>query len=458
MARKTKKQMRKTPRVTPFQEGFQQGYDQGVAHGLNSYGKWMEGPSIVIPTYNQIDMLKGCIASIQAYTSQPYEIVVVDNASTDGTAEYLRSLDLNVRYTVLDSNLGFAGGVNHGLMMARGQYIVVLNNDVVVTPGWLTNMMSCLDSDAGIAAVGPVTNYIGGEQQIEVPYTEVRDMLPFAERFNKPDPGKWKYTDRLVGFCLLFRRELLYDIGYLDEGYRIGNYEDDDWMIRIRLSGRKLCIAGDSFIHHFGSVSMKSIGNSQFEETNHRNAKFYEAKWGNPHQLIQETLHTNGAAYDLFGVRGIPSYQFYPDGRLIKTSGNKLYWLNQGHKHPLELQDSHQTAVFDEAVRLSRYELQSIPTGDIIQLRLTEELQLQQAEKMTIGIPDGSIMTVSSAEAAQPLFQLKDGKRRQFITPHAAECWGIDRKDIYELTTEQLQSIPLGLPIIAPPILLSPLL
>lgn len=458
MNRKTKKQMRKTPRVTSFQEGFQQGYDQGMTHGIHSYGKWMAGTSIVIPTYNQMDLLKGCIASIQAHTAHPYEIVVVDNASTDGTADYLRSLDLNVRYTVLERNLGFAGGANHGLMMARGQYIVILNNDVVVTPGWITNMLSCLDSDAGIAAVGPVTNYIGGEQQIEVPYSDVKDMLPFAERFNKPDPGKWKYTDRLVGFCLLFRRELLYDIGYLDEGYRIGNYEDDDWMIRIRLSGRKLCIAGDSFIHHFGSVSMKSIENSQFEETNHRNAKFYEAKWGNPHLLIQETRHTNGAAYEQFGVRGIPSYQFYPDRRLVKTSGSKLYWLQDGHKHPLELQDAHQAAVFNPAVRLSHYELQSIPTGDIIQLHTPEELQQQQAGKMTIGIPDGSIVTDSSPEAAQHLFQLKDGKRRLFITPHAAECWGIYQQDIYELTTEQLQSIPQGLPIIAPPMLINPIL
>ncbi|MCM3129857.1 MULTISPECIES: glycosyltransferase family 2 protein [unclassified Paenibacillus] len=458
MARKTMKQMQKTPRVTPFQAGFQQGYDQGVPHGIHSYGKWIDGPSIVIPTYNQIDMLKGCIASIQAHTSQPYEIVVVDNASTDGTADYLRSLGLDVRYTVLESNLGFAGGVNHGLMMARGQYIVVLNNDVVVTPGWLTNMMSCLNSDAGIAVVGPVTNYIGGEQQIEVPYTDVKDMLPFAEGYNKPDPGKWKYTDRLVGFCLLFRRELLNEIGYLDEGYHIGNYEDDDWMIRIRLSGRKLCIAGDSFIHHFGSVSMKSMGNSKFQETNDQNAKYYEGKWGNPHLLIQETLHTNGAEYEQVGMRGIQSYHFYPDRRLVKTSGGKLYWLNNGHKHPLELQDSHRTQIFDKAVRLSRYELQSIPMGDILQLHTLEELQLRQAEKMTIGIPDGSIVTASRPEVTQLVYQLKDGKRRLFITAHAVQSWGIDPQDIYEVTTEQLQSIPQGLPIIAPPILLSPVL
>ena len=220
-----------------------------------------EGVSIIIPTYNQREYALKCVSSIEKHTPAPYEIIVVDNGSKDGTAEAMLRKGGMVRVAALEVNRGFAGGVNQGLMMARGRHIVVLNNDTLVTPGWLDNMMACLDSDPEIGLVGPVTNYIGGDQQIDVPYSEVQDMWSFAARHNRPDPGKHRVTERLVGFCWLFSRDLLERVGYLDEGYAVGNFEDDDWMIRVKLAGYKLAVAGDAFIHHFGSVSMKALGN-----------------------------------------------------------------------------------------------------------------------------------------------------------------------------------------------------
>lgn len=458
MAKPGRKRRKDPVPPSQYQEGFQAGYDKGMSHGVHSYGKWLDGPTIVIPTYNQLHMLKQCIASIHAHTPLPYEIVIVDNASTDGTADYLRSQSLDLRYTLMDENLGFAGGVNHGLMMARGNYIVVLNNDVLVTPGWLDNMMRCLHSDERIAAVGPVTNYIGGDQQIEVPYTQVKDMINFAQEHNKPDPAKWHNTDRLVGFCLLFRRELLNEIGYLDEGYQVGNYEDDDWMIRIRLLGRKLCIAGDSFVHHFGSVSMKGLGSSLFQEVNDRNARFYELKWSNPHLLIQETLHRNAAEYEQMRLS---SYRFYPDGRLITTNGGKLFVLRNGHKHPIVINKSLGLTIselVDQAVRLSRPELAAVPSGTELHISSLEELRQSYQEMETLGVPDGSIVTADLTDENQALFQLKDGHLRRFITAHAVQCWKINPSEIHVVSKERLYALPQGLPIVAPPMMRSHIL
>ncbi|GAF08677.1 glycosyltransferase family 2 protein [Paenibacillus pini] len=263
-----------------FQHGYERGYTSGVNQGVESFAEPFHGTSIIIPTYNQADYLIQCITSIEAHTTDPYEIIVVDNGSSDHTGQYLQQRVGQIRFKQLETNRGFAGGVNQGLMMAKGDSIVILNNDTLVTPRWLSNMLRCLYSDSTIGVVGPVTNYISGEQQIQVPYDAVPQMWAFAEQHNVPDESRWSKADRLVGYCLLFRRELLKSTGYFDEGFEIGNYEDEDWMIRVRLSGRELVIAGDTFIHHYGSVSMKNLGQQKFEVVHEQNGTFYEQKWG----------------------------------------------------------------------------------------------------------------------------------------------------------------------------------
>src|SRR5690606_4927691 len=98
------------------------------------------------------------------------EIIVVDDGSVDGTREALQKRRGLIRVGVHSENLGFASAVNTGLMMAKGNMIVLLNNDVLVTERWLSQLLTALNSNKGVAAVGPVTNYIGGEQQINTTY------------------------------------------------------------------------------------------------------------------------------------------------------------------------------------------------------------------------------------------------------------------------------------------------
>lgn len=443
--------------IPAYQNGYRLGYEEGFKLGTESYGNFIDGTSIIIPTFNQALYLKECINSIKANTDVPYEIVVVDNASSDGTAAYLRGQKMGIRYTILEENRGFAGGINHGLMMARGKYIVMLNNDTVVTKGWLTHMLCCLQSDEQIAAVGPVTNYIGGDQQIDVSYTRIQEMWTFAKRYSKPDPSQWRITDRLVGFCLLFRRELISEVGYLDEGYRIGNYEDEDWNIRIRLLNRKLAVAGDSFIHHYGSVSMKKLGD-QFEQTNDHNAKFYAAKWGNPQELVHRTKEMLRTEND--PALNIYAYHLYPNYRWIQSAAGTLYWLADGQKHRVSY--SREEAGYHQlrkiAVTLSRPELRQIPTGvDITASSEQEIAEMMRVRSYTLGLPEGSIITENYLHEHSVLYQLHQGKRRPFVTRYAAKCWFVDTEVIHILSSKVMHTLPQGLPLIAPPVMQYPL-
>ena len=126
--------------------------------------------SIVIVTYNSAADIRGCIESIVTHTTTPSEIIIIDNCSKDGTRDYLRSLE-NATIILNSDNLGFSAGCNQGIQKAKGEYIVLLNPDTLVTAGWDAKLMSHFKD--GVAAVGPVSNYVAGLQKYEI-YTNQR--------------------------------------------------------------------------------------------------------------------------------------------------------------------------------------------------------------------------------------------------------------------------------------------
>lgn len=215
--------------------------------------------SIIILSYNTRDMLEFCLNSIRLYTELgTYEIIVVDNASTDGSAEYLRQQD-DVRTIFNTENMGFPKGCNQGLEIARGDDLLLLNSDTIVTPRWLEQLKNCLYASEKHGAVSCVTNSCSNHQNIAVTYTwpDVDALFDFGDRFNHPNPDIWQRRLKLVGFCFLFKREIYEKIGGLDERFSPGNYEDDDYSLRIWQAGYECILARDTFIHHFGSASFK---------------------------------------------------------------------------------------------------------------------------------------------------------------------------------------------------------
>ncbi|CAH0118461.1 glycosyltransferase family 2 protein [Paenibacillus sp. CECT 9249] len=436
--------IRKRTRERSYEEGYERGYNEGVQLGRLGYGTKFHGTSIIIPTYNQLEYLKACIDSIRIHTPTPYEIIVVDNASTDGTEQYLQRLGGEVRYRVHDRNLGFAGAINTGLMMAKGTTIALLNNDVIATRNWLANMLSCLHSDPGIGMVGPVTNYIGGDQQIEVPYRNLEEMHAFAEGHNRPDRTKWQRTDRLVGFCLLFRRELFEQAGYLDEGYEMGNFEDDDYVIRVRLLGYSLMTARDTFVHHFGSVSMKALGDG-LQTVNDRNSAFFSQKWANPYALVDEVKQIVAAmTVPLPPAR--TSVHFYPSHVLVKGSGETIYWIEDGMRHPVE---GH---IPLPVTRVSQIELRGWELGDAIGGEAVMR-RYRGGERGHAAVAEAPVNGQLLAGSDGTLYQYIGQQKRKIVSEHAAAVWNLHLKNRMPLSEERLREMPEGLPIVSAPLI-----
>jgi GT2 family glycosyltransferase/tetratricopeptide (TPR) repeat protein len=213
----------------------------------------------VIVTCNAISYTKQCFQSLQKCTSSSHEIIVIDNGSTDGTIEYLRSLP-SVQLIENSKNLGFPAAVNQGMRTSRGDAILLLNNDVIVTPKWLDRLTRAIQNSTNIGLVGPCSNSVSGPQQVPVEYSDLEDLNLFAEKWAKEKEGQLVDVGRLVGFCLMIKRGLFEQIGFLDERFGIGNFEDDDYCLRARQAGFRAVIARDCFVHHFGSATFKSIG------------------------------------------------------------------------------------------------------------------------------------------------------------------------------------------------------
>ena len=247
--------------------------------------------SIIVVTYNNLDYTKLCLESIIKNTGYPnYEIIVVDNASKKDTVEYIKafgSKHQNVKLKLNDENLGFARANNRGFRESRGEYIVFLNNDTIVTPGWLHRLLQYLHQNPSTGMVGPVTNSIGNEAKIDVSYNNLADINTYAAYRAKDYSGRAFKIEVLALYCCMISRELFESVGCLDERYRIGMFEDDDLAMKIKQKGLNLICAEDVFIYHFHGASLRKLSAEKYERIFTENKRRYEDKWGikwNPHQ------------------------------------------------------------------------------------------------------------------------------------------------------------------------------
>jgi len=240
--------------------------------------------SIVLVTYNNLSLTRLCLESIYKHTNElPFELIIVDNKSQDGTCGYLKGLqDIlpNLRVILNPCNEGFARANNRGLMEACGDYIVLLNNDTIVGWTWLSRLLSYLRQDPTIGLVGPVTNSAGNEQMIPARYSSIEELERFAEQRLKDFEGRYFEIDSLAMFCVVFRRRLIDEIGLLDERFGLGTFEDDDFCHRAKLRGYKLICAEDVFVHHFGRGTTRSWGDREYLKLFEHNRRLFERKWG----------------------------------------------------------------------------------------------------------------------------------------------------------------------------------
>jgi GT2 family glycosyltransferase len=250
--------------------------------------RWPGTPaaSIVVVTYDNLAFTRMCLESVLANTEHPaFELIVVDNASTDGTRDYLASLaerNPHVRLVLNRSNVGFAAACNQGLALAHNELLVLLNNDAVVPPGWLARLALVL-AEAAVGLAGPVTNRIGNEAEVETGYTTWGEFLAEAQARAVERQGEVFDIPTLTMFCLALRRDALERIGMLDTRFAVGMLEDDDYSLRAHEAGYRVVCCEDTLVHHFGESSFgKLVASGDYNRLLDENKARYEEKWGRP--------------------------------------------------------------------------------------------------------------------------------------------------------------------------------
>lgn len=249
--------------------------------------------SIIVLTYNNWEFTEECLDSLELNTNYPnWELIVVDNASADGTPEFLREYAASREHVSLilnDENLGFAAGNNVGLKLAKGEYQILLNNDTYVTPGWLNDLIRHFDDDE-IGLVGPVTNNIGNEAKLDLHYANMSEMVMVSRAYTRKHSREHIFVDTAAFFCVAIRKEVIEKVGLLDEAFGRGFFEDDDYCIRARKAGYKVAIADDVFVHHHLSASFNKLKDDEKQGLFEKNKAIYESKWGEwkPHAYRPE--------------------------------------------------------------------------------------------------------------------------------------------------------------------------
>jgi GT2 family glycosyltransferase/glycosyltransferase involved in cell wall biosynthesis len=216
--------------------------------------------SIIIPVYNALALTKQCVKSIFEHGSAlSIEIIVVDNGSAPDVEEWgnqQQKEHANLRYMRYPEPLGFAKSVNTGCAAATGDVLIVLNSDTLVTPLWMDELYSALMDDPSLGALTPSTNHAGEPAQMDYGTIDLSAAKALALIAKRPKTPNILYLpQRLTFFCVAVRRDVWLKFDGLDEAYKVGNFEDDDLCLRLRVAGYRLGVAQHVFVYHHNNAT-----------------------------------------------------------------------------------------------------------------------------------------------------------------------------------------------------------
>lgn len=231
---------------------------------------------IVLLSYESPELLKRCVVSVLEHTRVPSRLIVVDNASKDPkVAEYLNALHGNGTVTVekvfSGENEGFAAGTNKGLKLVDAPFVCLLNNDCVVTEGWIEELIAIAGSDSSIGLVNPQSNTFGSRPDAGATIADHAELISHRK-------GQFVELGSAIGFACLIKTEVLEKVGFLDESYRGVCYEDTDFAARARKAGFISVMAEGAYVFHEEQASRKYLEGK--EEIYRKNKEIFEGRWG----------------------------------------------------------------------------------------------------------------------------------------------------------------------------------
>ena len=239
--------------------------------------------SIIVPVYNQIRYTLACVHSILLHTDRvDYEIIVADDCSGDQTPSVFEQSINRVRYLRNQTNLGFLSNCNNAASAARGRVVVFLNNDVVVLPGWLDELVRTLDENPAIGLVGSKLIYPEGRLQ-EAGGIVFQDGSGWNYgRFENADAPEYNYmrdVDYCSGASLALSRSLWEQVGGFDASFSPAYYEDTDLAFKVRAAGRRVVYQPRSQLIHFEGVSHGTSTDRGIKKHQAENRAVFQAKW-----------------------------------------------------------------------------------------------------------------------------------------------------------------------------------
>ena len=248
---------------------------------------------VLIPVFNNLEYTKKAVASLLHTTNLSlFECLIIDNGSTDDTPKYLAELVAarpeNFRVIRSEKNLGFGGGLNLGLDLIgsfKWDYAVIANNDLVFTPNWLENLLSMMNSvpyAEKIGIIGPMSNFAGGSQGVDATdkYASAEELDRYATDFHLARAGRWREVGVVVGLLMVMRRKFFDEVGKFDERFFPGTWEENDLELRGALKGWKYAVDESTFIHHYGSKTLRTTEESKDERKNFiTNRDRFRKKW-----------------------------------------------------------------------------------------------------------------------------------------------------------------------------------
>lgn len=238
---------------------------------------------IVIATWNAQKMTHTALESLHRTAGFPYRLIIVDNSDESSAREYFRKISASGEFgeTLLiqnECNLGWLRATNIGLQHATADYICLLNNDVICGSDWLRQCIEVMETHPDVGLVNPR----GNERSENV---RIKDIDDYARKLATDNRGLITELDHCSGFCMVIRRTLLERIGFLDEVFDGGHYEDDDLSRRAQQAGFRCVQCDTALVFHLGSQSFNKIP----EERNRlirRNRDICRKRWGTVRRLL----------------------------------------------------------------------------------------------------------------------------------------------------------------------------
>jgi len=237
---------------------------------------------IVIISWNKLQLLNDCVASILKHTQLPVNLYIIDNASTRDVREYCRNLkgteNVEVHIVQNEKNEGFVRAVNQGFKLSQAPYMCICNNDIVMTEKWLDELIDISRKDSQIGVLNPQSSTFGQKPgDVNLIDSFARDHI-FKKR------GRYVEAGQCIGFCMMIKKETIKKVGYFNEDLNTVFFEDTEYCHRAREVGFKCVIALGAYVYHHEHQSVKDLHKSDryFAE----NKKKIEKKWGVPKRIL----------------------------------------------------------------------------------------------------------------------------------------------------------------------------